>query len=196
MKNALVFIRAHSYEIFVTVLVLSLGVISRQLRQAEARTEAVAAIATPAPAAATTATAPAATAVPEDTWLRPVAGGVLTAYSDSQLQWSADMDCWQVHAAIDLAASESEAVHAAADGTVISAAYDPLLGLTVTLSHDDGYETVYASLAAVHCTAGERVAAGDVLGVAGNSADSEALLGCHLHFELLRDGLPIKPAFQ
>lgn len=197
MKNLLVFLKSHSYEILVTALVLSLGVITRQLRHAESRAEAVAAIATAAPVATTApTTAPTQTPTPAPTWLRPVTGGVLTAYSDSQPQWSADMDCWQIHAATDLSAAPGETVRAAADGAVTSIAQDPLLGLTVTLCHADGYETVYASLDSVQCAVGDMLNSGDVLGVAGDSADSEALLGCHLHFELLQNGLPAKPDFR
>ena len=194
MKPVLAFFRSHLYEIFVTALVLSLGIASRQLRHGETAIEA-AALSTPSPTAAPSL-APTVTPAPERVWLRPVSGGVLTPYAASSPLWNADMDCWQTHAALDLSAAENEPVLAAADGTVLSVADDPLLGLTVTLGHDDGFSSVYAALARAACSPGDRLSAGETIGTAGNSADSEALLGCHLHFELLQDGLPVKPAFR
>ena len=106
------------------------------------------------------------------------------------------MDCWQVHAAVDLAAAQDEPVLAAADGAVTAVYDDMLLGLTVVLSHADGYETRCSALSSACCAPGQHVRAGDVIGAAGNSADSEALAGCHLHFALMQDGLPMKPDFE
>lgn len=197
MKPAFAFLKSHSYEILVTALVLSLGVASRQLRRAEAQVETVAALSTPPPVTSPAPTpSPTATPEPSRVWLRPVSGGVLTTYSADQPLWNADMDCWQTHAAIDLSAAAGEPVLAAADG-VISAVYDdPLLGLTITIDHGDSHESLYAALEFCHRTAGDHILAGESIGTAGNSADSEALLGCHLHFELRQNGLPIKPSFQ
>lgn len=197
MKPAFAFVKSHSYEILVTALVLSLGVASRQLRRAENEVEAAIALSTPAPVTSPAPTlAPTATPEPARTWLRPVSGGILTAYSADQPLWSADMDCWQTHAAVDLSAAAGEPVLAAADGTISAVYDDPLLGLTVAIDHGNGYESLYAALETCHRTAGNRILAGESIGTAGNSADSEALLGCHLHFELHQNGLPVKPAFQ
>ena len=198
MKHLLPFIRSHGYELFVTGLVLTLGVVTHQLRQAEfqaasaPQSSPAAAIVTPAP----TTPAPAPTPTPAPTWLRPLPGGVLTAYSDTQPQWNADMDCWQMHTGVDFAAAEGEPVCAIADGLVTAVFRDPLLGLTAIIDHGNGYVGIYAALSAAHCAVGDRLTAGESIGAAGNSADSEALLGYHLHFELLHNDLPVKPTFQ
>lgn len=194
MRPVFTFLRSHGYEIFITSLVLTLGIVSRQLRHHGVAVEA-AALSTPVPTAAPP-TAPILTPVPEPQWLRPVSGGILTPYADSQPLWSADMDCWQTHAAVDLAAAPDEPVLAAADGVVLSCANDPLLGLTVILDHGDGYISRYCALSAIHCNPGDSLRAGESIGLAGNSADSEARLGSHLHFELLQNDLPIKPVFR
>ena len=194
MRPVLTFLRSHGYELFITSLVLALGVASRQLRHNGVAVEA-AAISTPSPTAVPSAS-PTATPIPERTWLRPVSGGILTPYADAQPLWNADMDCWQTHAAVDLAAAPDEPVLAAADGLVLTCTDDPLLGLTVTLDHGDGFISRYSSLSTFHCTPGDRIHAGESLGAAGNSADSEALLGTHLHFELLRNDIPVKPIFN
>lgn len=190
------FFKAHGYTLLVTALVLTLGAASRQVRIARTTPRA----ASPVSAAAVLPTAlpavsPEPTVAPSHTWLRPVSGGLITAYSASP-QWNADMDCWQVHTGVDIAAVPGETVQAAAEGTVYSITNDPLLGLTVTLTHRDGYATRYASLRQAHCSVGDRLNAGKSLGTAGNSADSEALMGCHVHFELLHNDLPLKPFFE
>ena len=194
MKSVVSFLKAHGYGLFMTALVLSLGVISWRLRGSDtpASAEQPPVIPTPAP---TASPSPTATPQPEIGWQRPVSGGVLSEYSYALPAWNASMDCWQSHAGIDLAAASGEAVRAAADGEVLSVQADPLLGLCVQINHGEGWVSLYAALAQAQVAPGDRVKSGDVLGQAGNSADSEALLGTLLHFALTRDGLPVKPAF-
>ena len=77
-------------------------------------------------------------------------------------------DRWQTHAAIDIAAPLGTAVAASADGTVMEAYQDPLLGYTVRLSHADGYESLYAGLQSAEiATVGAEVSAGEVIGAVG-----------------------------
>ncbi|MDO4356464.1 MAG: M23 family metallopeptidase [Clostridia bacterium] len=195
MKSILTFLKVHSYSVFVTALVLALGLISWRLRSEDAPASAEQPLPTVAPVPSATS-APTATPVPERRWQRPASGGLLTEYSDAQPAWNASMDCWQCHTGVDLAAGAGETICAAADGQVLSIAEDPLLGLTLQLDHGEGWVSTYSSLAQAQVRPGDRVRAGDVVGVAGNSADSESLLGVHLHFELAQYGLPMKPAFQ
>lgn len=188
------FLKLHGYTLFVTILVLALGAGSMHLRHVRTRPQTVSAV-PPVTAAPSPLSSAAPSAAPARVWLRPVSGGILTAYSDA-LRYSADMDCWQVHAGVDFAASPDEPVRAAADGRVLSVSQDPLLGLTVVVDHGDGLESRYSSLAAASCTPGSRLRAGDILGTAGDTADSETLLGCHLHFEATENGLPMRPLFD
>lgn len=183
-------VRRHGYELFVTLLVLALGCVSFSLRSGGGEAPAVAVsapAASPQPAAV-----PAAEA---KLLLRPVSGGILTPYADSSPVWNGGMGCWQTHAAVDFAASEGEPVLAADDGAVADVRRDPLLGLTVVLTHSGDAESVYASLSSADCRIGQIVRRGEIIGTAGNSADGEAVMGCHLHFELLRGGLPARPVF-
>ena len=53
-------------------------------------------------------------------------------------------------------------------------------GHYVVIRHDNGLETVYAHLSRVLCTINQDVAAGDVIGLGGNSGHST---GPHLHYE-------------
>ncbi len=195
MKSVLSFVKVHSYSLFVTALVLALGLISWRLRSGDAPASAEQPIPsiTPAP---TAIPAPTATPAPGKRWRRPASGGLLTEYSSDKPAWNASMDCWQVHAGVDLAASAGEAICAAADGQVLSVQRDPLLGLTLQIDHGEGWVSSYSSLAQADLQPGDRVQTGDAVGLAGDSADSESLLGTHLHFELTRYGMPMKPAFQ
>lgn len=195
MKSVVSFLKAHGYSLFVTALVLALGLISWRLRSPDAPASAEQPAASPAPQP-TAAPSPTATPQPQITWLRPVSGGILTEYSYAVPVWNASMDCWQCHEGVDLAAGAGETVRASADGTVLAVERDPLLGLTVRLSHADGWESAYASLQQTPLQPGDRVSAGDSVGLAGSSADSEALLGAHVHFSLTQNDLPVKPAFQ
>ncbi len=63
-------------------------------------------------------------------------------------------------------------------------------GNYVKLDHGDGYETLYAHLDSVCVKKGQRLAAGEVLGVMGNSGNS---YGAHLHFEVRFRGERIDP---
>ena len=67
-------------------------------------------------------------------------------YRPDALVWSDTLQLWQTHAAMDIAAPLGTAVLACADGTVTQAYRDPLLGYTVRLEHEDGYESLYACL--------------------------------------------------
>lgn len=81
-----------------------------------------------------------------------------------------------------LAYSEGEAL-ASADGEVMSVARDAVGRSTVRLRHDSGMETLYGNLIAASVREGDRVKAGQVLGV------SRALL-----YEMRAEGLPTDPA--
>lgn len=132
----------------------------------------------------------------EITFLQPVDGELVGEYRSDELIWSDTLMLWQTHAAIDIAAPLGTAVAASADGTVMEAYKDPLLGYTVRLSHADGYESLYAGLQSAEIAAvGAEVGAGEVIGAVGESADAEADLGAHLHFALYLNGEAVEPPF-
>jgi murein DD-endopeptidase MepM/ murein hydrolase activator NlpD len=106
-------------------------------------------------------------------------------------------DEWRVHAGLDMPNPIGETVRAAGDGTVVWAA-DGLrtqggsfqdtysYGNVVVIQHDFGYRgrpifTLYAHLALTNVVAGQRVQAGDVIGLVGNTG---RVTGPHVHFEV------------
>ena len=69
--------------------------------------------------------------------------------------------------------------------------YDATLGV---VDHHNGYVTTYASLQPETAVlAGDTVALGDTLGSVGNTSLSEAGLGAHLHFSVVKDGQAVDP---
>lgn len=126
----------------------------------------------------------------EIAYLWPVDGReILTAHDPNTPIWSSTLFQWQPHTGLDIKAPLGEAVRAVADGTVLRAYKDPLLGNIVELSHVDGLVTRYASLMTLDAASvGTQITAGQVIGAVGASAASESALGAHLHFEAYRDG--------
>jgi murein DD-endopeptidase MepM/ murein hydrolase activator NlpD len=85
-------------------------------------------------------------------------------------------------------------VLAACSGYVTSVTDDILMGTTVVLEHDGGYETTYANLQAKPpVAAGDRVSAGQILGAVGSTGAAEAAQGPHLHFSVTKNGDTMDP---
>ena len=80
-------------------------------------------------------------------------------------------------------------------GSAVTAVYDDeFFGTTVVLSHPEGYESIYANLAAMPAvSAGMRVTAGDTIGSVGESALLESASASHLHFAVRQNGQSIDP---
>ena len=77
---------------------------------------------------------------------------------------------------------------------VFSVDADGRLGTTIVVDHHNGYVTTYASLQPETAVlAGDTVALGDTLGSVGNTSLSEAGLGAHLHFSVVKDGQAVDP---
>ncbi|MBE5777455.1 MAG: M23 family metallopeptidase [Clostridiales bacterium] len=81
--------------------------------------------------------------------------------------------------------SQNGNAYALCDGTVKSVSAGASKGLTVTLDHGDGYETLLYDLSVCLVQEGDTVRAGDVI---GKLDDSGAMV-----FELRRNGLPMDP---
>ncbi len=128
--------------------------------------------------------------------LLPVTGGnVLKGYASDSLVYSQTLDHWCTHTALDIAAPSGTLVLSAQDGVISQVSEDALMGLTVTITHDSGLETVYSSLESVteKVKEGSSVLKGQAIGTVGNSASSESSDGAHLHFEVKKDGKNVNP---
>lgn len=131
----------------------------------------------------------------EITFVKPTEGEILCEFAKDNLIYSETLKEWMTHTGIDIKADKTSVIKASADGIVRSIVNDPRYGLTVTIEHDDGYETVYSNLlTAEFVVEGEEVKQGQTIGTAGNTASFESEMECHLHFEILKDGEYVDPA--
>lgn len=64
-------------------------------------------------------------------------------------------------------------------------------GNFITITHVDGYQTIYAHLSEISVTNGSQVSQGQLIGKSGNSGGSN---GNHLHWEVIKNGAKINPA--
>ena len=126
---------------------------------------------------------------PPLTFVWPLEGEIIGAYTGQQLQWSETLGQWQTHSALDIAAGAGEAVLACADGTVLNAWQDALWGNVIELEHRDGYVSTYANLNTLALVnVGDPVSAGQVISSVGCSAICEINMPTHLHFSLKKSG--------
>lgn len=128
------------------------------------------------------------------TVMMPMTGAqVSMEYADDKLVKWDTLDLWQWHPAVDFV-GEGDVV-AVLDGTVTDVEKTTMDGNVVTVTHADGYVSVYKSLGSdIAVKKGDTVKAGDKLGVASNSMMSELNTGSHLHFELKKDGKHVDPS--
>ena len=103
-------------------------------------------------------------------------------------------DYWPGHLGIDIAAGQGEPVYAADSGVVTMATggYNYGYGNVIQIDHGNGYSTVYAHLSTIGVGVCESVGAGQWIGGAGNTGNSQ---GAHLHFEVRQGGGFINPWF-
>ena len=124
----------------------------------------------------------------------PVHGEVLAAFSVDELAYNPTLEDWRTHDGVDIQAASGTTVLSACNGTVLSVRDDALMGTTVVVEHDGGYQTTYANLQPhPPVEAGEIVSAGQILGAVGDTAAAESAQGPHLHFSVSRDGEAINP---
>ena len=98
----------------------------------------------------------------------------------------------QAHTGIDFGCDRGTEVYATGDGIVAeaSAGYNGGYGRQVLLNHGFGYKTRYAHLDKILVEPGQRVTRGQVIALTGNSGRST---GPHLHYEVIRRGVPVNP---
>ena len=124
----------------------------------------------------------------------PLSGETVAAFSMDELAYSETLADWRTHDGIDIKADAGTQVLAASSGTVLSVADDDLMGTTVVIAHDGGYETTYSNLQSVPTVAPEQyVSAGQVIGAVGTTSLAEASMAPHLHFSVTKDGEIIDP---
>jgi murein DD-endopeptidase MepM/ murein hydrolase activator NlpD len=95
------------------------------------------------------------------------------------------------HYGVDIVAKLNSRVSSALDGTVIFSEWTMETGYVIMIQHDQNIITCYKHNAELLKKQGEKVKAGEVIAIMGNSGKETT--GPHLHFELWVNGNPINP---
>ncbi len=100
---------------------------------------------------------------------------------------------WWGHQAIDIAnrACGANPIFAADAGTIVYAQWWPGGGgYSIWIDHGNGYMTQYAHMSKFAVKVGDVVGRGQVIGYMGSTGRST---GCHVHFVVKKNGIPINP---
>ncbi|MEH1100973.1 M23 family metallopeptidase [Micromonospora sp. CPCC 205561] len=126
------------------------------------------------PSPKATTAKPKKTSKPKPSWVIPMKGAAITSCYGPR--WGTQ------HAGIDFALPAGTPVRAAFGGTVTKAGdVGDGYGISVFVDHGNGYLTHYAHLSTARVSVGQRVGAGQTIGLEGSTGDST---GPHLHFEV------------
>lgn len=99
-----------------------------------------------------------------------------TPYHEEGSSWASGY-----HTGVDFLVSTGTAVHAVADGTVVTAGWGGSYGYQVVIKHADGHYSQYAHLSQISVKVGQRVGEGRRIGRSGSTGNTT---GPHLHFEM------------
>ncbi|MDR3248933.1 MAG: M23 family metallopeptidase [Treponema sp.] len=94
------------------------------------------------------------------------------------------------HSAIDLAAPQGTPVNASMDGRISRVAVNSVYGNYIIITHQGGYQTLYAHLSVVSVKQGALVSQGSKIGEVGSTGYST---GPHLHFSVFKNNKVINP---
>jgi len=121
----------------------------------------------------------------------PLRGPVTSEYGN---RYDPYYHSWQLHAGIDIAAPTGTPVHAAAPGRVVQAGWFGGYGNYICVAHGEvrnqQLTTCYGHLSQILVSMGQKVRAGQPLGLVGSTGAST---GPHLHFEVRLGGRPTNP---
>jgi murein DD-endopeptidase MepM/ murein hydrolase activator NlpD len=144
------------------------GVVTVAPRPAPAR-------ATRSRSAATKRTTPAKPRRKTARWVAPSGAGIVSPYG---MRWG------RMHKGIDFGARYGAPIRAVGDGVVVGSGYlssESGYGLITLIRHSNGVVTAYAHQSKSFVEVGDRVTAGERIGLVGSSGHST---GPHLHFEV------------
>ena len=96
----------------------------------------------------------------------------------------------RLHKGVDMAGPTGSPIYATADGVVSFSGWQTGYGNVVKITHEFGFETVYAHQNKIHVTKGQRVSRGERIGDMGNTGRSS---GPHLHYEVHTNGNAVNP---
>lgn len=115
-------------------------------------------------------------------WVLPSKGYITSKFGPRKYRY---------HYGTDIKVLTGDTIYCSWDGQVRIVKYEPKgYGNYVVVRHDNGLETVYAHLSRVLVEENERITAGEIIGLGGNTGRST---GSHLHYEIRYLGNAINP---
>lgn len=130
----------------------------------------------------------------ELSFMAPVSGEIIKDFAIESLIYSNTLEEWTTHSGIDIKADKTKVVVASEGGTIESIKNDPRYGLTITISHRNGFKTIYSNLLSTEFVSeNENVEKGQTIGTVGDSASFEVADESHLHFEMYKDDELVNP---
>lgn len=105
----------------------------------------------------------------------------------NKLVYNDTLEQWRTHNGVDFEAAAGSDVWVIADGKVDKVENTILEGTVVTVSHSDGYVSIYKGLGSASVQEGDAVSAGATIGKVGTMM-CEQKMGAHLHLEMKKDG--------
>lgn len=116
----------------------------------------------------------------EIVFFAPVKGLVISSYNIKE-----------EHYGVDLVTKADEKVKNVLDGTVVFTGFSAQDGYVIHIQHSNNLTSIYKHNSELLKKTGDRLSAGDVIAVVGNTGERSK--GPHLHFELWYNGIPIDP---
>lgn len=125
-------------------------------------------------------------------WGYPLAGDYFKGRGFGYNPVSGCSYCSTDHKGYDMSQGCGATIYAAGPGRIVTAGSLSGWGNTVRIDHGDGLITLYGHMewGSLRVSGGDTVAAGTPLGAEGNTGRS---FGCHLHYEVLHDGVSVDP---
>lgn len=94
------------------------------------------------------------------------------------------------HNGLDFGIAEGTPIKTTMDGQVISAGWNNQGYGNLVIVENGATQTYYAHLSSIPVAVGDKVSAGSVIGLSGNTGRST---GPHLHYEIRKNNIPIDP---
>lgn len=95
------------------------------------------------------------------------------------------------HLAVDVVGKQNSRISAVLDGTVVFSGWTMDTGYSIFIQHENNIISAYKHNAELLKDIGDKVSAGEVIAIMGNSG--ELTTGPHLHFELWHNGTALDP---
>ena len=119
--------------------------------------------------------------------IMPTAGWISSVYGHRNDPFTG---AWVMHWGLDISTNLGNPIMATADGIVIKVETDRYLGKNITISHGNGFTTVYGHMSNFAVKAGQKVKRRDIIGYIGQTGKAA---GPHVHYEVFKDGKRIDP---